>query len=72
MTYLAIVHASTINLVEHIAERKFDLFKYYDVAQRFSIPLTRCRKGNGDGGFVGLLLRPEDDDDLMMRPNHAT
>ena len=27
-----------LNLVLHIGERKFGLFKYYDVAERFSIP----------------------------------
>lgn len=57
---LSLILASAINrflnLVAHIAERKFDLSKYYDVAQRFSIPdwVVRIRHETTHGAMPGL------------------
>ena len=57
---LSLILASAINrflnLVAHIAERKFDLSKYYDVAQRFSIPewVVRVRHETTHGTMPGL------------------
>ena len=45
-----------LNLVSHIAEHKFDLSKYFDAAQRFSIPdwVVRIRHETTHGAMPGL------------------